>query len=179
MEKIAAASELSFLSAEVPDSAEILSAAEEILFYDRFVEITSYEAHEILSRLNNEHRIPEGAAREVAQARAWARGLLNPISSEDADSQLRAWVHNELVARGDAIPKREIDHQIALRDAAIASGLEPVAQAALEEALRCVSSRYNVEVSYRRRVADMDGWEIEVIGEMPEKIGFCRYREAT
>jgi hypothetical protein len=50
------------------------------------------------------------------------------------------------------------------------------ADAAIEAAWQALKSRHENELGYREHFANFrNGWKIEIIGNMPEQIGTCRY----
>jgi hypothetical protein len=48
----------------------------------------------------------------------------------------------------------------------------------LERAKQSLADRQQLELRYRHRFADQN-WDIQIIGDMPEQIGMCRYQEVV
>lgn len=48
----------------------------------------------------------------------------------------------------------------------------------IKQAVELWHERQQLEMRYRHRFADQE-WNIEIIGDMPEQIGMCRYQEVT
>lgn len=70
--------------------------------------------------------------------------------------------------------KRDIENARTYASSEIERNPEPY----IEQARQLLDQEKQLELRYRHRFADQD-WDIEIIGDMPDQIGLCRYQEAT
>lgn len=169
MRMLGARSELSLLEKESIPESEIVAAAREKLVFDHLSEHCRYNLNETLMRMDGGHRMSPGMAEDVARAKAYADGVLSPISAE----QLRNWYSARYEA-GNEPNRRELDIQ-RLR---AGRGINEDAEKILAEAAEELEKSRHHEKEYRSRFTGLcKGWDIEIIGEMPEQIGLCRYQQ--
>jgi len=116
-------------------------------------------------RMQGGHRMSAGMQQDVEEARAYAKGVLSPLTMEAvADMFHTRWLNSE--------PNRHEWKNVTL---ALGNGSESDAKAAIEAAVDAIMQRRGFELQHRRNRGNSDGWDIEIIGEMPEQIGMCRY----
>lgn len=174
MSKLGNASELKFLENEEPDSFEVTKLAKLTLMRNYLEQYGRYNADDAMMRYEEGHRMSQGMQRDVMEAEAYAQGQLAPISDEDARTDLINYVL-ECVASGTEPTQRELHFKKKLMDMKTTGALGDEAASAVAEAADALNFFHEIELRYRKAHANMDGWQIEVIGDMPDQIGLCRY----
>jgi len=175
MSKLGNASELRLMEQEGLDQSEILKLAKICLMEKYLAENGRYDAGETMMRYEGGHRMSQGMASEAAEAEAYAQGQLSPLSDEETRAEMIAAVQDLLNNERDP-SQRKI--RTTKRLTALRSGTRHRDSTnALAEATDCLAYLRDVELRYRQVHADMDGWQIEIIGEIPDQIGLCRYAD--
>lgn len=76
--------------------------------------------------------------------------------------------------------QRDVDRARAYADKIMNTDGDPQAIDALINARAILERERAIELKYRNAISTWcHGWNIEIIGEMPEQIGMCRYREVS
>jgi hypothetical protein len=171
MEKLGNKSELALMYKEGISTDDVFSTAFMSLMCQYLEQHGKYCVDEVINRYLLGSRMSEGMAHEKDLAVAYAQGILAPLSDEQSRKELEHYVLS--MAPDAPLNIREVDtfkQKMLLRRNA---GNEDASHA-LEEAAAAVLARKQVEMQYREARAKMNGWKIEVIGDLPEQIGVCR-----
>ena len=164
MEKIANAQEAARLGCRKPTMDQVMERARRILVWEYLAENCRYDLQETVFRMENGHRMSEGMAMDVAQARAYADGLLAPLTND------------ELMRRAGKIFSAEFPRRADVKTLALrANTARATAADVIERAAEELSSEIAEETAYRARRAKNDGWDIEILDAdaMPRMVGVC------
>lgn len=175
MSKLGNASELKFLAQEEPESTEIIQHAKLILIRNYLLKHGRYDADEVITRYQDGLRMSQGMQQEVSEAESYAQGQLSPLSIDEARTELINYVR-ECIASGIKPTEAALRFKGKLT-VLKTGGLRDESLAALAEASELLSLLYEIQLRYRKVRANMAGWEIDVLGDMPDQIGLCRYAE--
>jgi hypothetical protein len=176
MRALANRSEAKKIQNEPVDHNEVISLAHETLVADYLAGNGRYNFNDTMMRLQGGHRMSAGMQAEVAAANAYAVGVLKPVEPQ----KLIDWV-SEFFKTHDDSPEsnREYRQQLKIEKLKIGAGVDHDAAEVLASALEILERQRMDEIKYRQaiggRCAD---WKIEIVGEMPEQIGMCRYGES-
>lgn len=177
MARLANAAEAARLATDGPSEARVAEIARASLIDQWLADPgnCAYDQAELLRRVHGGYRLSAGQQQQWDAARAYADSIVAP---QDAGARVRAchelWA--QLSENGAHEPdpsawKRGV-HLLALRagrDAPRVGSDHPVVQQA-----RAVAAQEHAdELRYRGRFSS-DGWQIEVIGDLPEQVGMCR-----
>ncbi|WP_196160882.1 hypothetical protein [Reinekea sp. G2M2-21] len=174
MSKVGNRSEAALLTAEGTlqfTSVEILAAAKSILEREYLCEHTKYGDQTVM-RYFNGHRLSAGMQQEIAEAQAYAEGILCPPDNDQIMHEVTDYFNKHLHDRFNGSAERRFLKTIKLKR----STNPDKAIVAIESAQRSLAFWSNLDIEYRKAHANMDGWLIEIIGEMPSQIGLCRYQ---
>lgn len=175
MSKIGNASEFKALERESIDDTVLFNAAKIVLMRNYLIQHGRYGVNESIMRFENGYRMSQGMQNEVLEAEAYAQGHLSPLSTDDARSEIIDFIKSDV-----EFSRRELNFKKKLMDLKIGSGeVSSDGAAALAEAAETLNFFRENELGYRKSRSNIDGWEIEVIGEMPGKIGTCRYIDGS
>lgn len=167
-------SEAAILEIEPVAPAEIMGIAREQLIYEYLSEYGHCDITETLKRLHGGHRMGPSMQEDVAKARAYADGILNPITHDD----LREWAV-EFFRNNQANNSRhdlEYRRQFKIQQLRLGDGRD-AAELLAKIAERLERDR-KFEHSRRQAIGNTHrGWKIEIVGQMPEQIGLCRYQQ--
>lgn len=164
MAKIGNASEAKLAKSESISEDEVRERAHQYLFYQYLKNNCKYNLYEVLMRAEHGARMSYGMQAAVAEASAYADGIMNPINND------------KLIARMEKLLKKGIAHHPReIKKIRLQRNLEGVtADDAIEVAYKSLSGERDLEIRYRTNRANTDGWQIEILGELPEQIGLCR-----
>lgn len=171
MEALGNRSEVKLLEQEGPQITpeDVRRIAREFLAFDYLNNNTKYREGEAFLRWRTGRIMPEGMHQELQSALSYASGCLSPIDREEAIADLRKIYRSDKHRHEQ---DREVQH-VVLRLGNNAQGCN-----AVTEATKYITDQFEVELSYRNRCCNWD-YQIEIIGEMPEQIGMCRFDKAV
>ena len=167
MTKLASAAELQLIQGETISAESVREVAHNILMREYLGEHGHYNADETMMRYERGLRMSQGMENDVALAAAYARGVLQPISMDDARLYVESKVlNNDLSSRECATLEKTVS--------LLLNRLGVDATAAMDKALKSLQTQAEVERHYYQSRANIDGWEIEVIGDLPAYVGLSR-----
>ncbi len=155
-------SEADILATEINEpisEQDIRALATEILIAEYLNEHTKYRPGETLRRMMSGMLMSEGMQHEADMAQSYARGALNPLTTNEITEQMQANLEN----------RREQQKIVLAARPNLSVGAHAI-QAAHDSLLR---DRTN-ELQHRRARSAFPSWEIEIIGKLPNQIGLCR-----
>ncbi|WP_434666815.1 hypothetical protein [Aeromonas sp. NJAU223] len=167
MGKLASATELRLRLTNDIERADIIALAHKILVRDYLEEHSHYNVNEVIMRLEEGHLMHKYMAQEVTLANAHARGVLKPISQDDA----RFYVASRVMA--GVLSSHEC-RQLETRVELLLSRIGIDATEALDKARHAVQAQANIAHHYHMCRANLAGWEIKVIGELPTHVGLSK-----
>lgn len=175
MKKLGNESEVKLLTEETGhksiDYDEVFLLAKTILISEYLSENTKYNGATELRYFGN-HRLSAGMQLEVSEALAYAEGILSPPDNEQIMQEYTEFYFSHLQKESLGVEKNRFLRRIKLKQ----SGDPEKAEKVLKKACSQIEYGMKLELRYRTAHAKKDGWSIEVIGDMPETIGFCRYQ---
>lgn len=172
MTKLASATELELTEAKPIDLDEVRQVAHTILMRNYLEAHGRYSVDEALMRHHGGHRMSPGMRSEVSEAQAYADGVLRPVSDNDARRYIEAQVASrDLSAREMQTLKTTVDLWC--------NRVGVSATNALEKARAFLEFWAGVSRRYHEKRGCLDGWHIEVIGELPNQVGLSRLRPPT
>jgi hypothetical protein len=175
MTKLGSASELKSLENEELDNTEITKLAKLTLMRNYLEKRGRYNTDDLMWRYEGGKMMSLGMQHFVLEAESYAQGLLSPLSEDDAWKDLKNYI-SKFIASGTEPAEHEIRTKKKLMDLRMGKlGDEAAADAAMTQAEDSLNFCRNIDRNYLKSRADMDGWQIEVIGEMPDQIGLSRY----
>lgn len=153
---------------------DILGVAERDLWLDRLLETTAYRQDEVLGRVLNGYPLPDGMGKESVKARLYAQEALR---GSDSDEIERDYIREAraMCSAGTNSDHREF-HEAESRYQARMEGKasSEKAREALARAREAMEERRRTELDYREVYGRFnDGYSVEIIGPMPERIGTC------
>lgn len=167
MTKLASAAELQLIEGEMISAESVREVAHNILMREYLGEHGHYNADETMMRYERGLRMSQGMENDVALAAAYARGVLQPISMDDARLYVESKVlNNDLSSRECATLEKTVS--------LLLNRLGVDATAAMDKALKSLQTQAEIERHYYQCRANIDGWEIEVIGDLPAYVGLSR-----
>lgn len=171
MEKIGNQSELALMYSEGVSTDEVFKVAFMDLFRQYLERRGKYNVCDVVGRYLLGARMSEGMALEKDLAVAYAHGVLAPVSDDESRKELQDYVLS--MHPGAPLDARAVDtikQKMMLRRNAAGE----CATKALADAAATVLTFHQAEMRYRNARSNMEGWTIEIIGEMPDIIGVCR-----
>lgn len=169
-------SEAEQLANEPIDPTEIMQVAREQLIYEYLSENCRYSLSETMMRMNGGHRMSPGMAEDVSKANAYASGVLAPITHE----QLTDWACTYFRQNKCDTPQQERAFTRAVTIKRMELGDGTSAARVLADAAESLEHSRQSELQRRSAIGNTcRNWKIEIIGDMPEQIGLCRYQEAA
>lgn len=174
MRMLANKSEAVLLQAESVSLEQIMGLAREMLIGDYLAEHGHYNLGETLMRLNGGHRMSPGMSDDVARARAYADGILDPITTK----QLQEWASNFFATHGfTSDADNKFRREAAIEKLRAGIGVDRDAAKVLASAAETLERDRAWDIERRSAIGQTcRGWKIEIVGEMPEQVGLCRYR---
>ncbi len=167
MGKLASATELRLRLTNDIELADVIALAHKLLVRDYLEEHSHYNVNEVIMRLEEGHLMHKYMAQEVTLANEYARGVLKTISQDDA----RLYVAPKVMA-GVLSPheRRQLETRVEL----LLNRIGINATEALDKARHALQAQANIAHHYHMCRANMTGWKIEVIGELPAQVGLSR-----
>ena len=175
MTKLGSASELKSLENEELDNTEITKLAKLTLMRNYLEKRGRYNTDDLMWRYEGGKMMSPGMQHFVLEAESYAQGILSPLSEDDASKDLKNYI-SKCIASGTEPAEHELRTKKILMDLRMGKlGDEAAADAAMTQAEDSLNFCRNIDRNYLKSRPDMDGWQIEVIGEMPDQIGLSRY----
>lgn len=168
MRQLGNASELKLIESEPITEDQVRAEAYDILVFEYLKEHCHYDLQKTLIRMHGGHRMSRGMQNDVDEARAYADGIMFPISNDQLMRRM-----SKLMAEN----KGRYPHPRELKKIRLQRNLDGLtADAAIEAACKTLQAQRKTELGYRDHFANFrNDWKIEIIGDMPEQIGTCRY----
>lgn len=174
MSKLGNASELRLLEQEGPDNDTILQHTKLSLMFHYLEQHGAYDAVETMQRVEGGKMMPQGMRAAVLEASAYAEGQLSPLRTDEARAEFLRYLAESLATHTD-LTQRELCFRKKMMELKSAP-MEEITATMLSETAQLLNYLHDADKQHRRRFSNMTGWEIEIIGDMPEEIGLCRYR---
>lgn len=162
--------ELKALDAEAEElrSGEaVLREAKRILIYEYILEHGD-RPEKLFLRYDKGLTMSASQERTVEEARAYAEGIIAPSRKSVSDALGHYFRKTQGLSRGQTL--REDNRQIRLFQLRQGQGDQDL-EAVINRAFDNLHGR---ERRYRTARSRMEGWEIEVVGDLPVSIGVCR-----
>ncbi|HAM53090.1 MAG TPA: hypothetical protein DCP92_21205 [Nitrospiraceae bacterium] len=160
--------EADLMENEGVDLSDVREAVYRQLIVSYLKEHTRYDLNEVLMRMDKGARMSEGMQYDADCAKAYAQGIINPLSLEE----LHEWAADVYDKNGD-LPRR----QIKLMELRAGKG-DGEQQETMLRVAKESEADHRSEISRRRAMAQsVAHWQIEITGKMPKKVGVCRYEE--
>lgn len=170
MRQLGNTAELKLVESEPITEDQVREAAYDILVVEYLKEHCNSDFHKTIMRMHGGHRMSQGMQNDVAEARAYADGVMSPITNCQLMNRMSELMDEN---EGRDPHPREIKK---LRLQRNLDGLS--ADTAIEAAYEVLQSGRENELAYRDHFANFrNAWKIEIIGDMPEQIGMCRYEK--
>ena len=164
MNKLGNASEAELIKGVEVTDQEVLEAAKKLLIVEHLENNSC--AKDVVMRFLGGHRLSPRMVEDVALATAYAESQLSSLQSHDKTDLACSLFADE---QQNSRRKQKL----------FETRTQPVTkegERALNEARESLQGLLDNEKWYRQKFANQEGWQIEVIGTMPEIIGMCRYQ---
>lgn len=171
MTKLGNLHELANVRNEQVDNRKVIELAHNILARHHLLRHSKYDINNLLFRYENGYLLTQGQSLEISRANAYAKGLLSPISMQEA--RLESIKCLKDLGEDNSAKARAVN-TMSEKISLLVNADNASAEWAIAEAAKLLTTSKQFEMDYRSAMAKSDGWVIEVIGDLPSQIGVCR-----